>query len=53
MPRRLRCDRFGFRPLVLVAAAAGVVVAGTLALWAHYGTAVFFEMVVAGLAACL
>jgi hypothetical protein len=41
------------RPLVLVAAAAGVVVAGTLALWAHYGTAVFFEMVVAGIAACL
>ena len=27
--------------------------AGTAALWAHYGTAVFFEMVVAGIAACL
>ena len=40
------------RPLVLIAAAAGIVLAGTVALWAHYGTAVFFEMVAAGLAAC-
>jgi hypothetical protein len=41
------------RPLILIAAAAGIVLAGTVALWAHYGTAVFYEMVVAGLAACL
>ena len=41
------------RPLLIIAAAAGVVLAGTAALWAHYGTAVFFEMVVAGIAACL
>jgi hypothetical protein len=41
------------RPLVLVAAAAGIVLAGTLALWAHYGTAVFYEMIIAGIAACL
>jgi hypothetical protein len=41
------------RPLVLVAALAGIVLAGTLALWAHYGTAVFYEMIVAGIAACL
>jgi hypothetical protein len=41
------------RPLAVLAAAAGVIVAGTLALWAHYGTTVFFEMVAAGLAACL
>ena len=40
------------RPLVLVAA-AGIVLAGTLALWAHYGTAVFYEMIIAGIAACL
>jgi hypothetical protein len=26
---------------------------GGLALWAHYGTAVFYEMIVAGIAACL
>jgi hypothetical protein len=29
------------------------VVLGTLALWAHYGTAVFFETISAGIAACL
>ena len=40
------------RPLLLVGALAGVVVAATLALWAHYGTAVFFEIIAAGLAAC-
>jgi hypothetical protein len=41
------------RPLVLIAAGAGVLLAGTVALWAHYGTAVFYEMIVAGIAACL
>ena len=41
------------RPLILVAAVAGVMLAGTVALWAHYGTAVFYEMIVAGIAACL
>jgi hypothetical protein len=32
--------------------AAGVLVAGALALWTYYGTAVFYEMVLAGIAAC-
>jgi len=41
------------RPLVLIAVAVGVVLAATVALWAHYGTAVFYEMIVAGIAACL
>ena len=41
------------RPLILIAAAIGILLAGTIALWAHYGTAVFYEMIVAGLAACL
>jgi Ca2+/Na+ antiporter len=41
------------RPLLLVAAAVGIVLAATVALWAHYGTAVFYEMIVAGIAACL
>jgi hypothetical protein len=36
----------------LVAGAFGVLLAGTVALWAHYGTAVFYEMIVAGLVAC-
>src|SRR5262245_28802387 len=41
------------RPFVLLAAVAAVMLAGTLALWAHYGTAVFYEMIVAGITACL
>jgi hypothetical protein len=30
-----------------------VLVAGAVALWAHYGTAVFFEMIKSGIAACI
>ena len=30
----------------------GVAVLGAVALWIHYGTAVFFEIVAAGIAAC-
>ena len=41
------------RPLMLIAAAVGILMAGTVALWLHYGTAVFYEMIVAGIAACL
>jgi hypothetical protein len=41
------------RPLLIITAAAGILVAGTVALWAHYGTAVFYEMIAAGIAACL
>lgn len=40
------------RPLLLLAGLGGVIVAATLALWAYYGTAVFFEIVRAGWAAC-
>jgi hypothetical protein len=40
------------RPLIVVAAAIGILAAGTVALWVHYGTAVFYEMIAAGLAAC-
>jgi hypothetical protein len=40
------------RPVVLIAAVIGVLLAGTVALWAHYGTAVFYEMIAAGFAAC-
>jgi len=44
------------RRLPAIAAAAGivggVVVAATLLLWVHYGTAVFFDTIAAGLAAC-
>jgi len=40
------------RPLVALAAFAGVLIAATMVLWAHYGTAVFFEIIAAGIAAC-
>jgi hypothetical protein len=38
--------------LFLVVAVAGAIMAGTVALWAHYGTAIFFETIRAGLIAC-
>lgn len=41
------------RPLVMIAAGLGMLLAGTLALWAHYGSAVFYETILAGIAACL
>ncbi len=37
---------------MIAAGAAGVVLAATVALWAHYGSAVFYEMLLAGFAAC-
>jgi hypothetical protein len=39
-------------PLVAGAAVIGAMLAGTIALWAHYGTAVFFEMVRTGFMSC-
>ncbi len=38
--------------VLVMGAVLGAVLAGTLALWAHYGTAVFFESIRAGFAAC-
>jgi len=40
------------RSLVAAGLAAAVALAGTVMLWAHYGTTVFFETVRAGFAAC-
>jgi hypothetical protein len=40
---------------VIVVAGAGLgaaLLAGALVLWFHYGTAVFFEMISSGIAAC-
>jgi hypothetical protein len=39
--------------LALAGIATAMVLAGTAALWAHYGTAVFYEMILSGIAACL
>jgi len=38
--------------LLLASGALGLALAGTGALWAHYGTTVFFEMIQTGLAGC-
>jgi hypothetical protein len=43
--------RLAFAP-ILAAGGAGAVIAVTLALWVHYGSAVFFEMIAAGFRAC-
>jgi hypothetical protein len=40
------------RPLMLLALIGGLIMAATLALWAYYGTAVFFEIVRTGWIAC-
>jgi hypothetical protein len=41
------------RPALIAAGAlAGVLLALTVTLWAYYGTAVFTEIILAGLAAC-
>ena len=45
-------DRRSLIPLVLVASLAGLMLAATIGLWAHYGTAVIFEMIRTGFVAC-
>lgn len=52
MPEVLSASRPGTRPLMIVGAVVALLVGATLALWAHYGTAVFYEMILAGLALC-
>jgi hypothetical protein len=55
MPDSMAAPRLHLsRPLALAAAAAVVLLLmGTVALWAHYGTAVFYETILAGITACL
>ena len=38
--------------IVIAGGAIGLVLAGTIGLWAHYGTAIFFETIRAGFMAC-
>jgi hypothetical protein len=40
------------RPLLLATATVALVLAGTVLLWAHYGTTVFFETIRQGFVAC-
>ncbi|MTW17513.1 hypothetical protein GJ689_15010 [Rhodoplanes serenus] len=42
----------GRRAGLVVAALAAVLIAGTLGLWALWGPAVFYEVILAGIAAC-
>ena len=53
MPETAAVEPGFSRPLLIVSAAGGVVLAATAALWVYYGTAVFYEMILAGIAACL
>jgi hypothetical protein len=54
MPEIASSLRPNGRSLLLTVAAvvAGMLVAAASAMWAYYGSTVFFEMVVAGLQAC-
>jgi hypothetical protein len=53
-PAQLATSQRGIASTIVTgsAAAAVALLLGTLALWAHYGTAVFFEMLASGIAAC-
>ena len=52
MPARTADSPKLTRPVLVLAGVAGILVAAAALLWAHYGTAVFFELVRAGWAAC-
>ena len=53
VPRVLSPARRAGAVVAIAAAGLGTaLLVGALILWVHYGTAVFFEMVAAGIAAC-
>ncbi|HZP79258.1 MAG TPA: hypothetical protein VFB45_24195 [Pseudolabrys sp.] len=53
MPATLAATKLSQRPFILLAGAVtATLVGGALALWAYYGTSVFYEMLLAGWAAC-
>ena len=45
--------RRSWRPIAVIAGVIGILMAGTLSLWGYYGTTVFYEMILAGIAFCL
>jgi hypothetical protein len=53
IPGALRPARRLAPAIAVAGVALGVaILLGTLVLWFHYGTAVFFEMIASGIAAC-
>ena len=52
VPGLLRPPRKAAPALVLAGAGLGLALLGALVLWFRYGTAVFFEMIASGFAAC-
>jgi hypothetical protein len=53
MPSVLPPGRKLASAIVIGSAALGaIILTGALALWFHYGTAVFFEMIASGISAC-
>jgi hypothetical protein len=52
--RAAAANRLISRSIAIAAAViAGSAIVATLVLWSHYGTAVFYEIIAAGIAACL
>ena len=51
-PQVLSPRKAGSAVAVAAAVLGAVLLLGALALWFHYGTAVFFEMIAAGISAC-
>ena len=45
-------NRLSTRPMLIIGAVAGILVASAAVLWVRYGAAVFYEMVAAGIALC-
>ncbi len=46
-------SRLALRPATIAGlVCAGLVMTGTAVLWAYYGTAVFYETIIAGIDAC-
>ena len=52
MPATLPPRRIAQAIVLGGAVVGGAVVLAALALWFHYGTAVFFEMIASGISAC-
>jgi hypothetical protein len=52
MPELTAPARAMSRPLLAAGAAVALALAGTVLLWAHYGTTIFFETIRAGFSAC-